>query len=40
MTDNEFEKRRKKRNIALGLVLVALVILFFVVTMVKMQGAA
>ncbi len=40
MADREFKKRRQKRNIALGVVLLALVILFFVVTIVKMRGAA
>lgn len=38
MADPNFEKRRQKRNIALGLVLLALVVLFFVVTIVKMKG--
>ncbi len=36
MTDPYFQKRRQMRNIVLGVVLAALVILFFVVTIVKM----
>jgi len=31
-------RERRKRNIALGLVLFGLVVLFFVMTMVRMQG--
>ena len=33
--NNEFEKARRKRNIALALVLGGLVILFFLMTMVR-----
>ncbi|GAK34105.1 MULTISPECIES: hypothetical protein [Iodidimonas] len=35
--DPEFEKRRKQRNIGLALVLVGMVIVFFIVTLVKLQ---
>ncbi|WP_170975936.1 hypothetical protein [Rhizobium sp. FY34] len=38
---NEAQKKsRRGRNIALGLVLAALVILFYVVTMIKLGGMA
>lgn len=33
--DNEFEKARRRRNIAIALVLGGLVILFFLMTMVR-----
>lgn len=36
MDNREFERQRRKRNIALALVLSALVVLFFVVTLVKL----
>jgi hypothetical protein len=34
----DFERARRWRNIALGLVLFALVVLFFVMTMVRLKG--
>ena len=34
----EFERARRWRNIALALVLFALVVLFFVMTMVRLKG--
>jgi hypothetical protein len=38
--DNErqFERARRRRNIALGLALGAMVVLFFVMTMVRLKG--
>lgn len=36
MQQNDFEKQRRKRNIALAVALSALVVLFFVVTVVKL----
>lgn len=36
MDNREFERQRRKRNIALALVLSTLVVLFFVVTLVKL----
>ncbi|MFZ5608300.1 MAG: hypothetical protein ACOY99_01670 [Pseudomonadota bacterium] len=38
MTKEEFERRRRGRNIALALVLAGLVVLFFAVTIVKLSG--
>ena len=35
-----FEARRRSRNVALGLVLGALVVLFFCITIVKMSDSA
>ncbi len=34
----EFERARRRRNIALALSLAALVVLFFVMTMVRLKG--
>lgn len=36
MDNQEFEAQRRKRNIALALVLAGLVVLFFVVTVIKL----
>lgn len=40
MDENEkrFARERRKRNIAIGLVLAGLVVLFFVMTMVRLKG--
>lgn len=35
---NDMHRRRRGRNIALGLLLAAVVVLFYVVTIVKMSG--
>ena len=36
VTDKEFQRRRRLRNYALGGALLALVVLFFIITLVKM----
>ncbi|XSG80991.1 MAG: hypothetical protein ACPW61_07740 [Methyloligella sp. ZOD6] len=36
--DEEFKRRRDKRSIAIALVLAGLVILFFIVTIVRLGG--
>ncbi|ODA67231.1 hypothetical protein A7A08_01978 [Methyloligella halotolerans] len=36
--DEEFKRRRHKRNIAIALVLGGLVVLFFIVTIVRLGG--
>lgn len=38
MENDEFRKRRRNKNIALGVVLLALVVLFYVITIVKLGG--
>lgn len=40
MNSSEFRKRRRQKNIALALILAALVALFYVVTLVKLGGPA
>lgn len=39
-TESELARRRRRRSIALGLVLAALVLIFYVLTIVKMGPAA
>lgn len=36
--DNEIERAKRRRNIAIALVLGALVVLFFVMTIVRLKG--
>ncbi|GEQ97278.1 hypothetical protein JCM17844_09150 [Iodidimonas gelatinilytica] len=38
MADPDFEKRRRQRNIGLALALAGFVVVFFAVTIVKLQG--
>jgi hypothetical protein len=40
MTSSERQKRRRQKNIALALILAALVALFYVVTLVKLGSPA
>lgn len=36
--DEEFERRRRSRNIVIGLLLAGFVLLLFLVTLVKLEG--
>ncbi|HJM49764.1 MAG TPA: hypothetical protein QGF63_07925 [Alphaproteobacteria bacterium] len=40
MVADEGQRKLRQRNLALGGVLLALAVLFFVITIVKLQGAA
>lgn len=38
--DEEYKRRQRGRNVALGLILLGLAILFFLITLVRLGGAA
>lgn len=37
--DEEYKRRQKGRNLAVGLILVAMAVLFFLITLVRLGGA-
>lgn len=38
--DKEINEKRKRKNIALGLMIAGVVVLFYVITIIKLQGEA